>query len=271
MTIAQSAPDPRATQGARASAINRGTPSDHRRDLVPVSLLLATQPTAVARTYTEARELERRRIARDLHDVVGQALTSALLSLGGLEQRLGPAGPSVEVEQARDALMRALNAVRTVALDLRPAVLDELGLIPALRWSAARGSRDSRYRVVFTAASLPDRLDPVIETACFRVCQEALTNIARHAHARRVDLAVSVVDRQLILSVRDDGRGCDVGRAVAGVASGENLGLATMSEFVQGVDGVLELGSAPGGGTELRATFPLARTADRRRGTGRRR
>jgi signal transduction histidine kinase len=208
------------------------------------------------RTLIEALEEERRWIARELHDVVGQALTAARLSLLALRDGLADSPSSAHLQECMSALDLALATVRTFASDLRPAVLDDLGLEAAMRSHLARVSRNGGLRARLECGPLPAWLRPEGEIACFRVFQEALTNVTRHAAATDVAVVVGEVSGNLQLIVKDDGIGFDVEEAVAAARRGESMGLASMSERARILGGTLVLRSKPGRGTVVRATIP---------------
>jgi signal transduction histidine kinase len=149
-----------------------------------------------------------------------------------------------------------MQRVRDLALDLRPSVLDDLGLPAALRWYVDRFARDARVEAHLSIDAVP-RFAPELETACFRVAQEALTNVARHARARRVWLDLHVLAGALELSVRDDGIGFDTGAARERAVGGTSMGLLGMQERVSLVGGEFEVQSVQGGGTEVRARFAV--------------
>jgi signal transduction histidine kinase len=151
---------------------------------------------------------------------------------------------------------RTIAQVRSLALDLRPSMLDDLGLVDALRSYSAGFARRSGVDVRFAAEEI-GRLDTDVETACYRIAQEALTNVARHAEARRVAVELSRLDDAIELLVVDDGRGFDVPTALTSAAGGRSLGLLNMRERASLVGGWLEVISRPGEGCELRATLPL--------------
>ncbi len=223
----------------------------------------------------EAQEEERRRIARDLHDVVGQSLAAARLGLVSMQERLAratdaaPDGVTADLDgagpvgEAIAALDEALRSVRTFAIDLRPSILDDLGLAAAVRWVAGRFARDSGVSVVMDVTTAPFDIDCSVETACFRIVQEALTNIGRHAAAGLVSVSLSVDAGDLLLVVRDDGRGFDPADIERRARSGAHLGLVGMQERAAAAHGSLEIRSAPGRGTETRAVFPLRRAPQR--------
>jgi signal transduction histidine kinase len=212
----------------------------------------------LSRRLVEAQETERRNIARELHDQVGQALTAAQLNLQAMLQAAGNEALTSRLVETLDVVDLVLNQVRDLSLKLRPSMLDDLGLEPALRWYAERQASLTGMLCEVRADSWEKRLDPVIETECFRLVQEAMTNIARHSKARRVTIDLRIEKGNLHLRVRDDGVGFDVAtvreRAMYG---GVSLGLLSMEERAALAGGELEFISAPGKGTEVHAWFPL--------------
>ncbi len=152
---------------------------------------------------------------------------------------------------------RVLEQVHDISLDLRPSILDDLGLEPALRWYTERQAALVGLKVEFHADPLEQRLDPVIETECFRVAQEALTNVVRHAQAKTVTVELRKEAGQLHLRVRDDGIGFEVAAVREKAVRGASLGLLSMEERAVLAGGGLEFNSVPGRGTEVHAWFPL--------------
>ena len=146
--------------------------------------------------------------------------------------------------------------MRDLALDLRPSVLDDLGLAAALRWYVDRFARKAHLKTHLSVDELP-RLDSTLETTCFRLAQETLTNIARHAQARQVWFDLHRFGDTLELRIRDDGMGYDVAAAPAHATSGASLGLLGMEERVSLMHGTLKIISEPGCGTEVRARFNI--------------
>jgi signal transduction histidine kinase len=211
----------------------------------------------LSRRLVESQEMERRHIARELHDEVGQTLTVAEMNLQAVMQSSRTSALTQRLKESLQAVERVLAQVRDLSLNLRPSMLDDLGLESALRWYVGRQAALSGLRSEFQADTLEGRLDPLIETACFRVAQEALTNIVRHAHARAVTVTLRKQDRQLHLLVRDDGVGFEVDALRQQATRGASLGLLSMEERATLVDGRLELKSTPGQGTEVHAFFPL--------------
>ena len=211
----------------------------------------------LSRRLVESQEVERRHIARELHDEVGQTLTVAEMNLQALMQSSRAAPLTGRLKETLEAVERVLAQVRDLSLNLRPSMLDDLGLESALRWYTSRQAALTGMPADFKADALEERLDPLIETACFRVAQEALTNVARHARSHTVTVALRKKNSHLHLFVRDDGVGFDVATLRNQAVQGASLGLLSMEERATLADGGLELKSAPGQGTEVHAWFPL--------------
>jgi signal transduction histidine kinase len=205
----------------------------------------------------EVQESERRHIARELHDEIGQSLTVAELNLQAALRC--PTTPTKQrrLEESIQAVERVIEQVHDLSLNLRPSILDDLGLEPALRWYTHRQASLTGIRAAFSAVSLENRLDLVIETECFRVAQEALTNVVRHAKAHAVTVDLSKRNGHLHLRVRDDGVGFDAAELRREAVQGASLGLLSMEERAALAGGGLELNTAPGRGTEVHAWFPL--------------
>jgi signal transduction histidine kinase len=212
---------------------------------------------ALSRRLVEVQEAERRHIARELHDEIGQTLTSAEMNLqAALKLPTGPA-LSGRLEDSFHAVERVLEQVRDLSLSLRPSMLDDLGLEPALRWYTHRQAALSALQPEFRTDLLEGRIDPVVETACFRVAQEALTNVVRHAKAQSVAVELRTINGHLHLFVRDDGIGFEVAALREQAVRGNSLGLLSMAERAALAGGGLEYNSNPGHGTEVHAWFPL--------------
>jgi two-component system sensor histidine kinase UhpB len=218
---------------------------------------------ALSHQILETQETERRRIARELHDEVGQMLTTIGLRLHQLKAVCG-----AEVQAALNEditfVNRTIEQVRELSLNLRPPMLDVLGLEAALRWYAENQSERTGLNVQLVGHLEGPRLDPDLEIVCFRVVQEALTNIVRHARAKRVWVKLQVEEPELHLIVRDDGIGLDVAAAQERAGRGRSFGILAMQERVELLGGRFEVESTPGAGTRIRARFPLARTSEDR-------
>jgi signal transduction histidine kinase len=196
-------------------------------------------------------EAERRHIAKELHDEVGQSLTA-------LKLRLQVAEPSEQVVQARGLVDELLQRVSNLSLDLRPAMLDDLGLLPALVWLIERYTTQTSVQVEFAHDGLDGRVSPVVETAAFRIVQEGLTNVARHAGVPSVKVRVWRDGRALSVQVADAGKGFDV---AAALAAGKSTGLSGMRERAAALGGSLTVESTADGGTRVSAELPLPATA----------
>jgi two-component system sensor histidine kinase UhpB len=216
--------------------------------------LSQTRLRALSRRLLEVQEDERSRLARDLHDDIGQALTALKIQLESLAR--SEAGVRPRIDECVETTRHALDRVRQLALSLRPLQLDDLGLVSALRSHLDRQARVGGLIPHFDAEQA-GHAPPEIETACFRVAQEAITNVLRHARARNLWLRLATADARLALSLRDDGVGFDAEAARRRAAAGGSLGLVSMEERIAFAGGSLELRSAPGQGTVLLATFPL--------------
>jgi len=211
----------------------------------------------LSRRLVEAQETERRNIARELHDEIGQALTVMQLNLQAMLQSPVADGLTPRLNENLKVVERVLEQVRDISLNLRPPILDDLGLEPALRWYTERQGALVGLRTEFHADRVEQRLDSVIETECFRVAQEALTNVVRHAQAHAVTVELRKEDGQIHLRVRDDGIGFDVAAVREKAVRGASLGLLSMEERTVLAGGGLEFTSIPKRGTEVHAWFPL--------------
>ncbi|MDH4096584.1 MAG: ATP-binding protein, partial [Betaproteobacteria bacterium] len=161
------------------------------------------------------------------------------------------------VGEALEATRHTIERVRQLSINLRPLQLDDLGLVAALRSHLDRQARLGRLTPHFEIQEVPSKLTAEVEIACFRVAQEAINNIVRHARAGNVWLRLFVAGERLALSVRDDGAGFDVATAQRRAAVGESLGVISMEERVALAGGTLQIHSAPGQGTVVVASFPV--------------
>lgn len=204
-----------------------------------------------------AQEEERTRIARELHDDTAQALTSVLVRLRLLERSAEDKRLRSGLAELRDLTVETLEGVRRLAIDLRPPMLDDLGLEAAIQSHVQDFSRQRQINVNFTSSGL-GRLPPNVELVLYRIVQEALSNVAKHASASRVETRLSRKGRTLRLLVEDDGCGFDVEAAKGSRQSG--LGLFGMEERLALIGGTLRVESSPGKGTRLSAEVPLPRS-----------
>lgn len=207
------------------------------------------------RRVVDAQELERARLARELHDETGQALTSILLGLKHLDD-------VIETDDAREAttalralVVTTLQDVRRLAVELRPSALDDFGLVPAIERLAGTLAEQSELVVDLEARLGEQRLPAEAETALYRIVQEALTNVVKHASARRVSITLVRKEGFAVVVVEDDGQGFEPGKTRTG-----SLGFVGMRERVELVGGRLTVESAPGAGTTIAAEVPVTRT-----------
>ena len=206
-----------------------------------------------SRQLVQAQEIERRHLARELHDEVGQALTAAKINL---QTEMGEGGASISprLHETVAILERLLGQVRQISLDLRPSMLDDLGLIAALRSVLDERARRASIEVQFSGHDVPENLDAEIQTTCFRIIQEAITNVVRHARATRVDVDLRCEKGKLRLLIRDNGIGFDLGPAQAQTTG---LGLIGITERAALVGGRARIISSPGKGTTIDVVLPL--------------
>ena len=202
------------------------------------------------RRIVEAQEAERRRLASELYDETGQALTSILLGLKALEEKLAADDSRAAVGGLRDLVVSTLQDVRRLAVELRPTALDDFGLVAALERLTQSFAEQSKIPVDFQSTLPPERLPEEVETALYRIVQESLTNVIKHAHATRVSVLLTRKKGSVAAVVEDDGRGFDP----AAVPDG-GFGLAGMRERVAALGGRLELESG-GRGTTVAAEVP---------------
>jgi PAS domain S-box-containing protein len=203
----------------------------------------------------EAQEAERRHLARELHDEVGQNLTALQLALHAVRRAAPAAGAAVDA--GLRVVASLLEQVRTLSLRLRPSMLDDLGLVAALNWLVHDQGQRAGIAAEFRHGPWLGRLSSAVETACFRIAQEALTNVVRHARATRVVVALEMDEHSLHLTVQDDGVGFDVAAVRRQSAPQASLGLLGMEERVVSAGGRIEFKSTAGAGTEIHAQIPL--------------
>ena len=205
----------------------------------------------LSQSLLKKMEAERHRIAYELHDQIGQALTAVQMNLESMRSLLQPVGLTGYLDEGIEVIDGAMDQVRNLSLNLRPAVLDDLGLVSALRWLIKSVARKGGLEVFFQVEDdeFP-RLPKDTETACFRIAQEAITNVLRHAHASRLIIQLERVGRMIRLTVRDDGVGFDVGSKQRDSANGGGFGLLGMEERAALWGGTCNIESVPGPGKQ---------------------
>ena len=211
---------------------------------------------ALSRRVVEVQEEERRHLAHELHDEIGQILTAIridLHALQGIDLRQAPG----RLEDCVGMVDRAVDQVRALALQLRPAMLDALGLEAAVHWLVESQARRAGLEAHVHSNLAGTRFDARRESTCYRVVQEAVTNVMRHAQAQRVEVTVECHEREVRLRIRDNGIGFDVAAARRRAARGETFGLLAMDERVSLVAGSMGIHSAPARGTDIQVRIPL--------------
>jgi two-component system, NarL family, sensor kinase len=211
----------------------------------------------ISRGVLRIQEAERGRISRELHDGVGQSLTALKVQLE-LMERAAVDGPSAErLQDLRQLAERTLQEVRQISHLLRPQMLDELGLVPTLRWLTRTFQQRTGIAVELVCEGLEGDLPPDLETLVFRVAQESLANVARHAKAPKAAVHVRRSAGRLFLAVRDDGAGFDVESALRAGEDGRGSGLRGMRDRIQLFRGRFSVRSAPGAGATVEVEVPL--------------
>jgi two-component system sensor histidine kinase UhpB len=213
----------------------------------------------LATRVLQAQEEERKRIARELHDETAQALSTLLVTLDVLEPHIPPDAAVLQdgFGRVRSLARRTLDETRALSHDLRPTILDDVGLISALQWFAAEYERTYGSRVVVQAEPETERrLPPEVELVLFRIAQEALTNCGKHAQATRVDVSLRFAGGTAQLVIEDNGKGFDP-QQVPGPTRQGRLGLYGMHERIGLLGGTLTVDAFPGRGTRISAEIPL--------------
>lgn len=219
-----------------------------------------SQLRAISERAINAQEEERVRIARSLHDDTAQSISTLIIHLDRLGNMLPADAPELarRVADIRNVATQLLENLRKVIWDLRPSILDDLGLFSAIRWLARSDLEAVGVSVDFWTPNEATRLPSHLETMLFRIAQEAVSNILRHANAVNVSIRLWLADEQVWLEIKDDGRGFDIEKAVGGAVYRKQLGLLGIQERVALVGGEMEVESVPGSGTCLRVRVPLA-------------
>jgi signal transduction histidine kinase len=208
-----------------------------------------------SRRLEEAHEVERRHLARELHDQVGQALTAAKVNTDMLRST-APSNLAARLNENAIILDRLLQQTRQISLDLRPPILDDLGLVAALRWYVDQQAQRAGLRAKFSADPLADEVSPQVQITCFRLAQEAITNAVRHARAKTLTVELRRRDSFLRLLVRDDGVGFAVHVAETRAEQGASLGLLGIKERAALAGGRARITSSPSEGTTVEIRLP---------------
>jgi PAS domain S-box-containing protein len=209
---------------------------------------------ALTARLQSAREEERTRVAREIHDELGQALTAIKIDLAALIREL-PGGTGPQIQRSRSILKlldEAIQSVRRIATELRPGILDDMGLVAAVEWAAEDFQARTGTKCDVSLPGVDMTLNRERATALFRILQETLTNVARHANATRVDVRLSQANGDLILQVHDNGQGIGIEQ----LSTGRSLGILGMRERALLLGGELTVSGQPGKGTTVRVRIP---------------
>lgn len=215
------------------------------------------QMQTLSRQLMQVQERERRQLAHDLHDEIGQAVTAIKMNLQTMQRVADTSNIQDTLNDSLGILDKILQRVRDLSLDLRPSLLDDLGLVPAVRWYVERQAMRAGLVAEVKAENVPQDLEPDMAVACFRIVQESITNILRHAKATKIHVTLRQEEHSLDLCIKDDGTGMSAREMPGTAAVRSTLGLLGMQERAQALGGRITIQSLPGQGTEVRARIPL--------------
>lgn len=210
----------------------------------------------LSRRLLTAQEQERRRLAIELHDEIGQVLTAVTLNLQSMHKEATPKGRE-QVQECVLIVQQAIQQVRELSINLRPSLLDDLGLKPALRWYLDQQAQRAQFEVELSCEIAKGQIPNDVETACFRIVQESVTNVIRHAQAHHVSVNVYLHDKTLHLEIHDNGVGFDITAARERAVQGLSCGILGMQERAELLGGVLSIESSPSRGSSLSVAFPI--------------
>lgn len=235
----------------------------HYTELLQQSDQLQMQLRQLSRQVLTAQEEERKRISRELHDVIAQSLTGINMRLATLKRDAGANSKSMErnIIGSQRVLEESVNIIHRFARDLRPSVLDDLGLVPALESFLKTFTEHTKVKATLFHNKRVDQLDASYRTVLFRVAQEALNNVARHAKASLVEITLVTTPDSISMKIHDNGKSFPVDQVLK-AQNGQRLGLLGMRERIEMVKGQFKIESAPGKGTTVMANIPLAKSAN---------
>ena len=249
----------RDTTGRKKSEEALRKSEEHYRELFNEAKAMQEKLRELSSKVLHAQEEERRRISRELHDEVGQALTAISVNLQLLKQKAAKVGQGLDVAVAETQalLEQTMNDVHRFSYELRPAMLDDLGLVIALRWYIRAYAKRTGIKLNFRADSMVEQLESEPKTVIYRLVQESLTNVFKYANASRAEVVIRKTNNGIRLTVKDDGKGFEPDQLDLGSKDKSGLGLMGMQERLRLVNGQFAVKSAPGEGTTIRALIPL--------------
>ncbi len=233
------------------------------RDVAQAAAEMLERIDVESRAYSakifESIENERRRIGRELHDETSQSLAAALLNLDLAEKALGESAPTAveRIANARQLIRHGLGQVKLLIHDLRPSMLDDFGLVPALRWYLQSHLRASGLEIVTDLPAANPRLPSEVETALYRIAQESLGNVVRHSLATRVLVSLEVQTGYVAMLISDNGQGFDPRDVILDREGRYGVGLLSIRERAELLRGTARITSAPGRGTQVHVVIPL--------------
>ncbi len=211
----------------------------------------------LSRQLIIVQEQERRNIARELHDEIGQTLTAIKIDILNAMKFIPSLNAQEQLKDSIQMVEETLNNVRELSLNLRPSILDDLGLIPAVRWFLDRQSQRTGINAKVITKPFTEKIPAEIQITCYRIIQEAVTNIIKHSKAKSMSVEIDVISNELYIIISDDGVGYDVLSARKKATSGYSVGVLGMQERAEAVGGWLDIFSKPNEGTKIHAIFPL--------------
>lgn len=229
----------------------------HNIDMFERVRVSRTRTRTLAKEILSTQEKERRSIARELHDEFGQELTSVQLGLQDIARGVKKSNTQTKLGEIMGTIEHVLERMRNLSRGLRPSVLDDFGLVAALEWYIEQQTKFVNLDTEIVADEFEQRLPEEVETVCFRVAQEAITNVLRHGRATRVVIEIHLRHDRLELTIHDNGVGFDLSEAMKNVTRGNSLGLLNMHERVELIGGQMQIVTSPGQGTQIHALIPL--------------
>jgi signal transduction histidine kinase len=211
----------------------------------------------LSKRLLEAHEAERRKIAMELHDEIGQVLTAVQLTLHGIKDFEKPEDVPERLGECIALVETSLQQVRDLSVDLRPWMLDQLGLVPSVRWYVDRQAQRGKFKAEIDTGTDIGRFSQIIETTCYRIIQESLTNILRYARATEVRVSLQKRENELQVNICDNGIGFDIDEVRSRKPGEKGLGLMGMEERVSLLGGKFHLQSQPGKGTTIKFCLSL--------------
>jgi len=226
---------------------------------VTEQVLAIKESKRLSARFVEVQEQERARISREIHDSLGQELTALQLDLAAIAQSLGASQDQVLnlLQEAQKSIKKAISTTRTICHNLRPSLLDDFGLVPAVKDLIDEFSKKWKIEVDFESEDVHGLLSPEVETTLFRITQESLTNVLKHSHAKKVYIALELLDGSVMLTIHDNGVGFELEKLNERASGSEKFGILGMRERVQMVGGNFYIKSQLGEGTKIKAIVPV--------------